>query len=65
MGTPLPLMLILSFRPLLHYRAIFSHIAPDYKVTDPIFFCFVGGRELGIGQFFAHHREIDQIGMEG
>eukprot|EP00752_Nemacystus_decipiens_P003083 g2855.t2 len=36
LGTPLPLMLILSFRPLLHYRAIFASIAPDYKALTEL-----------------------------
>eukprot|EP00903_Cladosiphon_okamuranus_P016576 g15291.t1 len=36
MGTALPLMLILSFRPLLHYRGIFASIAPDYKALTEL-----------------------------
>lgn len=38
LGRPLPLMLILSLRPLVHYRALFSSVPPDYKVMVIVVF---------------------------
>lgn len=34
MGGPLPLMLVVSLRPLAHYRGIFSSVPPDYQVNN-------------------------------